>query len=67
MIRELTAHPGISGDPCELAVDELAYGVALVIYHLGGTARASIWIRENGRWQLRYHQGTQLTAMSETR
>ena len=48
-------------------VASLATGVALATYDLivtraGGTLarsrRSSIWIRRDGRWRLRFHQGT---------
>lgn len=67
IIRELMARREVRGEATEMVIDELAYGVALLTYRLGRTRRASVWVREGGRWQLRYHQGTPLTAMSETR
>ena len=58
MIEALLDDPDVTGEPQDLGVDELAYGVALVTYTLDGTRRSSIWIREDGRWQMRFHQGT---------
>ena len=42
-------------------VAELADGVVLVTYVMPGEPavnRSSIWIRREGRWQMRFHQGT---------
>lgn len=58
MIEALLDDPDVTGEPQDLAVDELADGIALVTYTLDGTWRSSIWIREDGRWQMRFHQGT---------
>ena len=60
MIEALLADPEVTGEPENLQVDELAYGNALVLYRLNGVRRSSIWIRESGRWQVRFHQGTPL-------
>lgn len=64
MIEALVSDPVVNGHPEEMEVDELAYGNALVTYTLDGVRRSSIWIRESGRWQIRFHQAT---AMSENR
>lgn len=63
-IRALLA----AGKPSELAfeprsftVDLLAPDVALVTYEIGmpaRTNRASVWVRRDGRWLIRFHQGT---------
>lgn len=63
-IRALLA----AGKPSELAfeprsftVDLLAPDVALVTYEIGTPARtnrASVWVRRDGRWLIRFHQGT---------
>lgn len=50
-------------DPAPATIEEfeaisLADGVALVTYRASSTNRSSIWIRRDGRWQLRFHQGT---------
>ena len=47
----------------DAAVDVLAADVALVTYRLvvtgqPDTNRSSVWVRRDGRWQLRFHQGT---------
>lgn len=61
MIEALLADPDVSGEPEDMTVDELAYGNALVTYTLNGVRRSSIWIRDAGKWQLRFHQGTTIT------
>lgn len=67
-IDALVADPAVTGEPEDLDVDELAYGNALVTYRLAGVRRSSIWIRESGRWQVRFHQATVIaSAMSENR
>lgn len=58
MIEALLADPDVTGEPEDMTVDELAYGNALVTYTLNGVRRSSIWIRDAGRWQVRFHQGT---------
>ncbi len=47
----------------ELACDLLAPGVALVTYRIvrgagPGSLRSSVWVQRDGRWQMRFHQGT---------
>ncbi len=42
----------------DVAVAELADGVALVTYRTAATNRSSIWVRREGRWLIRFHQGT---------
>lgn len=45
----------------DFAAEALADDVALVTYRLGPprpSNRSSVWIRRNGRWQVRFHQGT---------
>ena len=50
----------------DLEVDQIAEDVALVTYvsevrhdqQLDLANRSSLWVRRNGRWQLRFHQGT---------
>lgn len=37
---------------------QLADNVVLVTYRATGALRSSIWVRQEGRWQLRFHQGT---------
>ncbi|WP_394215123.1 RNase H family protein [Brachybacterium vulturis] len=63
---EILAHlaPLQDVDAEEFVADEIAPGVVLLRYLTtgpDGTAdRTSVWVRENGRWLLRHHQGTPL-------
>ncbi|ATG52787.1 DUF4440 domain-containing protein [Brachybacterium vulturis] len=63
---EILAHlaPLTDVDAEEFVADEIAPGVVLLRYLTtgpDGTAeRTSVWVRENGRWLLRHHQGTPL-------
>ena len=43
-------------------VDVLAESVALVTYRLEGTNRSSLWVRRDGSWVIRFHQGTRTAA-----
>lgn len=61
IIEALVAEPQVTGEPEDFEVDELAYGNALVLYTLDGVRRSSIWIRESGRWQIRFHQATPIS------
>lgn len=45
----------------DFAVTELAPGVVLATYRLGPprpSRRSSIWVLRDGRWRVRFHQGT---------
>lgn len=45
----------------DVVVEALAPDVALVTYRLGPprpSNRSSVWVRRDGRWQVRFHQGT---------
>ena len=61
-IREAIEVP--PGNPVvikEFDVAELAEGVVLATYAMPGTPpvnRSSIWVRRDGRWLIRFHQGT---------
>lgn len=44
-------------------VDVLAESVALVTYRLEGTNRSSLWVRRDGSWVIRFHQGTRTAAI----
>ena len=49
------------GDPVEIEgfrADVLADGVILATYRAVGANRSSIWVHREGRWQIRFHQGT---------
>lgn len=55
------AMPTAPVDLEDFAVEALADDVALVTYRLGPprpSNRSSVWIRRDGRWQVRFHQGT---------
>jgi hypothetical protein len=55
------ASPGAPVDLDEFEVRVLAPDVALVTYRLGPprpSNRSSVWVRRDGRWQVRFHQGT---------
>ena len=62
---------GVGGDTIDatlrdIEVDRVTEDVALVTYvsevqqheRLDVANRASLWVRRDGRWQLRFHQGT---------
>jgi len=52
---------GPSSPPVEMEqfeAVELADNVALVTYHAALAIRCSIWVKRDGRWQMRFHQGT---------
>ena len=52
---------GPSSDPGlmeRFEATELADGVALVTYHGARANRCSVWVWRDGRWQMRFHQGT---------
>jgi len=61
-IRDVIEAP--PGEPVSIdhfAVDELADGVVLATYLIRGEPsvnRSSIWVRRDGRWVIRFHQGT---------
>jgi len=45
----------------DFEVAELADGVVLATYSIAGppsVLRSSIWVRRDGRWSVRFHQGT---------
>jgi glyoxylase I family protein len=57
----LTGSAEPAGESPELEdfeVAPLGPSVALVTYHAAGAKRVSVWVRRDGRWLLRYHQGT---------
>ena len=59
-----TAHSGsVAIRLQDATVERLADDVVLVTYRLAvpgqpATNRSSVWLRRDGRWQLRFHQGT---------
>ena len=59
-------HPSVPLALEGAAVDRLADDVALVTYRIVApghptTNRSSVWVRRQGRWLLRFHQGTRVT------
>jgi hypothetical protein len=45
----------------DFVIDELADGVVLATYRVIRPApsnRSSVWVRRDGRWMIRFHQGT---------
>lgn len=44
----------------DFVTTRLSDGVVLVTYRGAFAVRSSIWIRREGRWQMRFHQGTPL-------
>jgi glyoxylase I family protein len=49
----------------DFEVAPLSTDVVLATYRIAGsrpTARSSIWVRRDGRWVMRFHQGTPRTA-----
>ena len=61
-VRDALATEPARDVPMEnFAVARLAAGVALVTYRSRDprhAKRSSIWVRRNGRWVMRFHQGT---------
>ncbi|MBI1351132.1 MAG: DUF4440 domain-containing protein [Actinomycetales bacterium] len=60
-IDTVTQAPGVAGDAGDFRSTDLADGVVLLTYRIRGehgSTRSSIWVREDGRWLLRFHQGT---------
>lgn len=65
IIADLVASPGQPGEPVDLQAHRLAEDVVLVTYRIEGrrpSLRSSVWLRDaEGRWQIRFHQGTLLS------
>jgi glyoxylase I family protein len=58
-IREPLEGPPAAPVPIDrFEVAELGDRVALVTYRGAMANRSSIWVRRDGRWQMRFHQGT---------
>jgi glyoxylase I family protein len=58
-IREVLEGPPT--DPVPIAGFEvalLADDVALATYRAAGANRSSVWVRRDGAWKMRFHQGT---------
>jgi hypothetical protein len=53
------ALPAVTLD--DFAVTFVGSDVVLATFHIGGarpTERSSVWVRRDGRWTVRFHQGT---------
>ncbi|MBO9534623.1 MAG: DUF4440 domain-containing protein [Solirubrobacteraceae bacterium] len=68
MIDVLLEDPGEGYDLLDLHVEFLGPGIILATYgvrELGGehtaSRHSSIWVHDQGLWQVRYHQGTPVT------
>jgi len=65
VIADLTASPAVGVHATELRAHRLTEDVVLVTYRTAGdrpALRSSTWLRApDGRWQLRFHQGTLTT------
>ena len=57
-IDELTLRPGVGVAVGELTAHEVVEDVALVTYTTSASRRASLWVRTEAGWQVRFHQGT---------
>jgi glyoxylase I family protein len=58
-MRDVLEGPPTSPIPIErFEVAELGDDVALVTYRAARANRSSVWVRRQGRWQMRFHQGT---------
>jgi len=64
-IREILATaPVESIEIADFAIDRLGEGVVLATYRVTGPSpsnRSSIWVQRDGRWVVRFHQGTRTT------
>jgi ribonuclease HI len=50
--------PARRAEPTEPAAHPLSADAILLTYRMPGRPRSSLWIRHDGRWRLRFHQGT---------
>jgi ribonuclease HI len=62
VIDALTADPGEPWSAHEIVARRVVRDVVLVTYTArraaGASLRSSLWVRENDRWQVVFHQGT---------
>jgi ribonuclease HI len=62
MMLALEEDPGERTELEILGADRISTGAVLLTYrsyaHSGTTLRSSLWVLDNGRWRLRFHQGT---------
>lgn len=58
-LRRLLEAPPTAPMPIDrFEVVRLSDAVALVTYRGAMANRSSVWVRRDGRWQMRFHQGT---------
>jgi hypothetical protein len=55
-VLEEAPSPSVSIEAFDVA--RLADDVALATYRAAHANRSSVWVHRDGRWQLRFHQGT---------
>ena len=67
ILDRLPEQSGFRAEASELAVEALATDIALVTYRVEiatdderprSSLRSSIWVRHEGAWKVRFHQGT---------
>ena len=59
LIEAMLADPRVDRtEVSELAAQPLAADAILLTYRMPGRLRSSVWLRQDGRWRLRFHQGT---------
>jgi hypothetical protein len=66
ILATLSVDPRLTGEARDMRAVHLSRDVILVTYRFDQVAssslRSSIWVRDAGRWQMRFHQGTPLPA-----
>ena len=64
ILARLSADPHLVGEAHDVRAVQLGRDVILVTYRFdqaeSSSLRSSVWVRDAGRWQLRFHQGTPL-------
>jgi ribonuclease HI len=61
ILDDLEADPAFTGAAASVSAYVLAADVVLVTYEITGlrpSLRSSVWVRDDSRWRLRFHQGT---------
>jgi hypothetical protein len=66
ILAKLSADPHHTGEARHMRAVHLSRDVILVTYRFdqvdSSSLRSSIWVRDAGPWQMRFHQGTRLPA-----
>ena len=72
VLDDLAAEPGTGYQVVDLKAEALSEDAVLVTYRIPsrtrgefdthGSNRSSIWVRQDGQWQMKFHQGTRCTA-----